>query len=358
MFKTQIKPLWTAGGLVVLLVLWLASGDILRAPDRAPEASEPSASALNRVQVREFRSQAHQPLLSVQGQVQAWQQVEMIARVGGEVMNLPVRQGSRVEKGTVLVELDAEDREARVAQLEADLALVEAELEATEKLGARDLTSQIEQLDAVAERARVRAELEAVKLALRNTRPTAPFDGFFDRRFVDEGDYVEPGQRLLRFADISRVRVSAQIPQQDVHKLEVGYPAAITLFDHHRLEGELSYIAAVADPETRSYYIEIEAENPDLRRIAGGSASIRIRLAQEQAHRISLSLLSLDGDGRMVVRYVDDEQRVHEQPVELLSTNREGAWVAGLPDRVKLITQGAGFVELGQEVEAVMAGEE
>lgn len=358
MFKPKLNPLWIAGGLVVLLIIWMASGDILRAPDEAPEAEEPAAASLNRVQVREFRAQNHQPRLPLQGQIQAWQQVEITARVGGEVMSLPVRQGTVVEKGTVLLELDAEDREARVAQLEADLELVEAEVEASEKLRARDLTSQVEQLGVVAEQARVRAELEAAQLALRNTKPKAPFDGIFDRRYVDEGDYAQAGEALVRFADITRLKITAQVSQQDVHKLEVGYPATIVLLDNSELEGELTYISAVADAETRSYYVEIEAENPDLRRIAGGSASIRIQLAEVQAHNIPPSLLSLDGNGRMVVRYVDDAQQVSEQPVELLSANQDGAWVEGLPERVNLITQGAGFVEQGQDVEVVMAGEE
>lgn len=358
MFKGKVNPLWIAAGLVLILIIWLASGDVLRAPDEAPEATEPAATELSRVQARESRAQSHQPRLPVQGQVQAWQQVEIVARVGGEVMDLPVRQGTMVERGTVLLELDAEDRQARVAQLEADLERVEAEVDASESLRARDLTSQIEQLGAVAEQARVRAELEAAQLALRNTSPRAPFDGIFDRRFVDAGDYVQPGQSLARFVDIARLRVSAQVSQQDVHKLDVGFPAVITLQDNSELEGELVYIAAVADPETRSYYVEIEADNPDLRRIAGGSAAIRIQLPEVQAHHISPSLLSLDGDGRMVVRYADDNNAIAEQPVRLLSASREGAWVDGLPDQIRLITQGAGFVAPGQEVEVVMAGEE
>ncbi|WP_347332321.1 efflux RND transporter periplasmic adaptor subunit [Marinimicrobium locisalis] len=358
MFTKKLNPLWIAGALVVLLIIWLASGEVLQAPDKAPEATEPPPASLNRVQVREFRARTHQPDLALQGQVEAWQQVEIIARVGGEVMNLPVEQGSLVEQGKVLVKLDAEDRQARVEQLKADLELVEAQVEASEKLRARDLNSQIEQLGAVAERARVRAELEAARLALRNTRPKAPFDGIFDRRFVDEGDYAQAGQRLLRFVDISRLRVSAQVSQQDVHKLEVGYPATITLLDNSQLKGQLTYVAAVADPETRSYYVEIEATNPERRRIAGGSAAIQIQLGEVQAHHIAPSLLSLDGDGRTVVRYVDENQQVKEQPVELISATRKGAWVSGLPERINLITQGAGFVEPGQEVEVVMAGEE
>jgi len=358
LFKTKLNPLWIAAGLVLLLIIWLASGDLLRAPTEAPEEAEPAATELSRVQARESRAESHQPRLPIQGQVQAWQQVEILARVGGEVLALPIRQGTVVEKGTVLLALDPEDRQARVAQLEADLQRAEAEVQASERLRERDLTSQLEQLGALAEQARVRAELDAAELALRNTSPRAPFDGTFDRRFVEEGDYVQPGQSLVRFVDISRLRVSAQVSQQDVHKLEVGFPAVITLQDNSELEGELVYIAAVADPGTRSYYVEIEADNPDLRRIAGGSAAIRIQLPEVQAHRLSPSLLSLDGDGRMVVRYVDDEKKVREQPVRLLSASRDGAWVDGLPEQINLITQGAGFVAPGQEVDVVMAGDE
>ncbi|WP_157982846.1 efflux RND transporter periplasmic adaptor subunit [Aliidiomarina minuta] len=358
MFLKGINPLWLALGLVLLLIIWLASGDVLRSADEAPDVTEEVVESPSRIEAELYEAEYYQPELGVQGRIEPWRQIQIIARVSGEVIDLPVAQGESVESGSVLLQLDAEERAARVAQLEADAELAAAELSGAEQLRRQDLASQIEYLRLVAERARVATELEAAEMALSYTRPEAPFSGIFDRRLIELGDYVQSGQELVHFTDISRLRIMAQIPQQEVARLNVGQPVEVQLLDDSVLRGELRHIATVADPETRSFFVEVEAENPDLRRIAGGTASLKIQLAEVFAHQLSPSLLSLDGDGRLVVRYVDEDERVREQEVRLLSAGRDSAWVEGLPEQVRLITQGAGFVELGQQVEVVMAEED
>lgn len=353
-----IHPLWLALGLVVLLVIWLASGDVLRSANEAPDVTEEPTESLSRIEARLYEATYYQPELAVQGRIEPWRQIQLVARVSGEVVALPVEQGEMVESGQTLLQLDDEDRTARVTQLEADAELAAAELRGAEQLRQRDLASQIEYLRLVSQQARAEAELEAAQLALSYTRPKAPFAAIFDRRWVELGDYVQTGQELVRLTDISRLRIMAQVPQQEVARLSIGQSVEIRLLDDSVFQGELRHIAAVADPETRSFFIEVEADNPDLRRVAGGTGSLNIQLDEVSAHQLSPSLLSLDGDGNIIVRYVDDEDRVRERQVELLSAGRDSAWVTGLPDRVKLITQGAGFVELNQQVEVVMAEED
>lgn len=353
-----INPLWLAGALVILLIIWLASGEVFRSADEAPDVSEAPTESLSRIEARLYEAQYYQPELGVQGRIEPWRQIQLVARVSGEVVDLPVDQGEQVASGQILLQLDHEDRAARVTQLEADAELAEAELSGAEQLRQSNLASQIEYLRLVSQQARARAELEAAQLDLSYTRPQAPFSAIFDRRLIELGDYVQVGQELVQLTDISRLRIMAQIPQQEVARLSVGQSVSISLLDDSVLQGELRHIAAVADPETRSFFVEVEADNPALRRVAGGTASLKIKLAEVSAHQLSPSLLSLDGDGRLIVRYVNEDDRVREQEVRLLSAGRDSAWVEGLPDQVRLITQGAGFVELDQQVEVVMAEED
>ncbi|MGX5915243.1 efflux RND transporter periplasmic adaptor subunit [Aliidiomarina sp. Khilg15.8] len=353
----KINPVWLALGLLVLLILWLASGQIFSARDEAPAGEEQGPAELSRVEAALYQRETYEPTLAVQGRIAPWHEIELRARISGQVVGLPVEQGEIVQAGTTLIELSTEDRADRVAQLEADLEVVEAELAAAERLQQGDLVAQTERLQRAAAVARVQAELRAAELALEYTKPQAPFNGIYDRRLVDRGDYVDAGQVLARFTDISRLRASGQIPQQEVHRVQPGQTVVVTTLDDDELQGEVRFVASVADPQTRSFYMEAEVDNPERKRIAGGSASLQIQLQPVQAHRIEPSKLRLNADGNMVVRYVDDNNRVAEAGVKLLRADASEAWVTGLPASVRLITMGAGFVEPGEEVRVEMAEE-
>jgi multidrug efflux system membrane fusion protein len=90
-----------------------------------------------------------------------------------------------------------------------------------------------------------------------------------------------------------------------------------------------------------------------LKRAAGGSASLSIQLPEQQATFISPAYLGLDDDGRPGVKFVDADNRVVFETVRLLSVSTDGAWVAGLPPEIRLITRGGGFVSPGEQVRPV-----
>jgi multidrug efflux system membrane fusion protein len=57
------------------------------------------------------------------------------------------------------------------------------------------------------------------------------------------------------------------------------------------------------------------------------------------------------------VKYVGPDNRVVFGRVKLLSVSTEGAWVTGLPEQIRLITRGGGFVSLGEQVQPVNASD-
>ena len=69
------------------------------------------------------------------------------------------------------------------------------------------------------------------------------------------------------------------------------------------------------------------------------------------AQKISPSLLTLDADGVVGVKIVDEFNRVVFYPVELAISKPDGVWVTGLPETARIITVGQGYVAVGQEVE-------
>ena len=100
---------WSSLGLsllvIVLLVIWMATGEVKVASEEAPEAPASEQVSVTRVEVTPVSARAYQPALKLQGQLKPWQSVQVSARVAGTVEQLNVQLGQQVKAGTVLATL-------------------------------------------------------------------------------------------------------------------------------------------------------------------------------------------------------------------------------------------------------------
>ncbi|TVP60150.1 MAG: efflux RND transporter periplasmic adaptor subunit [Halomonadaceae bacterium] len=346
-------PLIIAVVAALLLLLWMTSGDISTAQNDREDIWQDPEARPSRVQVETLVAQLYQPEVVLQGQVAPWQQVMVRARVAGDVEALPKALGASVARGDRLLTLSDDARESELAQARAELNRSEADLRGAETLRGRDLSSEAELLRLKADVARAQSDVTRAQRALADREPRAPFAGVIDRREVELGDYVRPGDPLMHLVDVSRLKVTAQVPQQKVGRLALGQQIRVGLLNGTELSGELTFIASAADSETRAFRLEATLDNPDQLRIAGGSATLRIAQEPRLATRISPAYLSLGDNGRLAVKYVDNADQVQEAAIELLSADNHGAWIDGLPLETRIITQGAGFVRPGDTVEAI-----
>lgn len=356
------KAKWSSLGLslvvAVLLIIWMATGEVKVASSKAPAQEEPAQQELTRVQVKTLNAQLYEPGLLLQGQLEPWNSVALSARVAGTVENIATDLGDSVKAGDILLTLSEDGRGAGVQRWQARVKKLESDLSAAQRLATRNLASQSEILNVESELAAARAELKSAKLAVSHLTPTAPFDGVINRKEVDKGSLVQVGTPLYELVRTDRLKARGQVPQQSVAQVALGQTVRVRPLDGEALEGVVTFVASAANPETRSFAVEIAVENPEQKRIAGGSANLRIALADVQATYISPAYLSLGDDGRPGVKYVDDQNKVVFRTVKLLSVSTDGAWVTGLPDETRLITRGAGFVSEGEQVEPVDASEE
>lgn len=341
-----------ASGLLLALVLWLAFGDMQHFRAEAPDATETAEQPL-RVEVSERKRQPYVPQLVAQGQLEAAQEVDLRASTSGFVQEKPVRLGQRVSAGETLLTLDNDALPKRLEQARANLALAQAELAGAENLRRRELISQPEYLRLQAELSRSVAEVAELLRQLDDTRPTAPFDGTLDRLDVALGELLQPGEVWGRLIDDRTLTGTAWVSQLQVGRLSDGLPVTARLLGGATLEGELSHIASRAEEETRSFYIEVTLDNPEHRRLAGGSAEFTVTLPPEQVHTLSPALLTLNAQGNLSVKHLDANDTVLQTPVTLVSADTERAYVTGLPESVRLITLGGGLVDVGQQVNAV-----
>ena len=349
-------PFLLSGALLLLVTAWMASGQLQGSAEsarkvataREPRAVEPMKVLVDSLPAREVAVE-----VVVQGQIEPRRRLDLRAEVSGQVAEIPVRKGARVQRGQVLLRLAADDRPARVAQARAELVRQRLDVEAARRLFERKLQSESRLRLAEASMAAARAALEAAELELERTEIHAPFDGVVETIHVELGAFVDRADPMIDLVDDTRLKAVGYVPQQSAPAVGAGQPVSVRLLDGRTLEGQVDFISKVADAKTRSFRIEADVASGAAGLNAGVSAELRITVRVEQAHFASPSILALDDQGRVGVKAVDENHAVVFHPISLVRTQADGVWVSGLPEDARVIVQGQGFVTGGQIVAPV-----
>lgn len=349
----NLKSYLIALAVALVLGAWMVSGQFADEPVAQTEESA-SAAAPMTVEVVEVSARPVQRFIESEGDTEADQDVQLRAETAGRVSAVRVEQGERVATGDTLLTLAMGDRQARLAEAEARVAQRQADLDAAEQLQRDGYQSEIAVREARAALESARAQLAAIREDIANTTVTAPIDGLLQSRAVDVGDYVRVGDALARLMTTDPLVAVAHVAQQDIRQIELGRAAELTLATGDRLTGRVRYISAAAEAGSKTFRVEVHADNPQGLPV-GVSATIRIPLGAARGHFLSPAWLSLNEAGEMGVKTLDEDNRVVFRAVEVIRTQRDGVWVAGLPDSIRLITVGQGFVQAGEQVDPVMA---
>jgi RND family efflux transporter MFP subunit len=173
---------------------------------------------------------------------------------------LAVLDGSRAA-----AEVSAAEAQSRAAQ--ANLAIAEDNLRRTQALVASGSIPEAQATQAREQVALVRAQLEGAQ-ANANVAKTgqglhtiaAPFDGVVTKAPTAAGSVVQPGTALFRVEDLSRLRLSAALGEDEATLVKVGAPVTVEYRDR-KVIGKLITLVPSLDPATRRVPVEIEVAN-------------------------------------------------------------------------------------------------
>lgn len=347
------KSVLLAIAVVIGLGAWMASGMQEEAHDQV--AAEPVAEEkpLMKVKVQDSDATKVQQLVKVQGQVEANRTLEVKVEIDGRVSGLPVDEGQRLAAGDNLIEISADYRSAQLAEAKALLKQRRSDLAASIKLKKRGLQSQNRVIADQAAVQAAQAQLARIEHEIKETRVVAPFDGVLNTRVVELGDFLQTGDVIGELVDDGTVKITGQVPQHSVGRLQENQNVEVELNNGLQLTGKLSYISPVADAVTRSYRVEVQIPNPDHLRIIGLSATLLLPAGEQMGHLLPGSVLGLDEAGNLRVKLVDRDNRVSNARVEIIRTDQRGFWLSGLDENVRVIMVGQEFVASGEEIDPV-----
>lgn len=343
-------------GAVIAIVLWFFYNSSLKAETtERPKTTLEQTTTTPTVIVEYREAETHQNNFKLFGRSEANREVDVKAETAGLVISTPVAEGKRVARGTILCRQDVDARQANLDQARATLEARQFDLQSTEALVAKGYKSAVQLKSQKAAVDGAQAAVKQARIELDNVNMRAPFSGIFDSRMAETGDYLLPGQPCGKLIEMNPLIVTAELTETQVGMVKLGQTADIALATGQDVTGTIRFIEANANPATRTFRTEIKVPNKDYALKGGVTATVSIKAGTVKAQHVPSKILTLDTDGSIGVRYVDDDSRVAFAKVTQIDEDQDGIWVTGLPESVRIIVQGQDYVSVGTEVKADVA---
>ena len=267
------------------------------------------------------------------GDIEAWFEAPIYARVSGYLKEWYFDFGAHVEKGQLLAEIDAPDLDAQLAAAKAKLISAEAQVKVreaerafaettytrwresprgvvseqeTEAKKAEFGSSDARYKAAIAEANVNRSEVDRLTALEAFKRIVAPFDGIVIARSTDIGALINAGSgasagpQLFRVADVHQMRVFVQVPQEISSNMRAGLTAEMSLpqYPDKTFQATVSTTSEAINKTARTLLVELHAANTDNLLQPGTFAQVRFNLADNSGTlRIPTSALIFREDG-------------------------------------------------------------
>lgn len=287
----------------------------------------------------------------LRGRTQAKSVVTITPETSGVVTAVNVTKGQRVNAGDVLCTLDQGTRAAAVAQAQASLAQAQVDFDTNSELRQKGLAAANSGNALEAALKAAQSALDQAQAEFDRTSVKTKAAGIVQDPLATVGTMLSPGTACATVVQLDPMLFVGAVPEARISLAKLGLKAKIQTVTGQNADGEVSYIASTADEATRSFPVEIQIPNAEGNLFSGITATATVEMGTMPAHLLPQSVLTLDDDGALGVRAVEDSV-VKFYPVTIVSDSREGVWVTGLPAKVDVITVGQEFVTAGQKVDA------
>jgi membrane fusion protein (multidrug efflux system) len=215
-------------------------------PGAAKGSGGPAAGIVVAVETTPVKTARLQEDVAALGTLRSSESVVVRPEISGRIVEIGFTEGSRIQKGQVLIALDSSVYAAEVQQARANLALAETNFKRTTELEREKFVSANAKDQSLNSLRVAEANVALAEARLAKTRILAPFPGVIGIRQVSVGDYVKEGQDLVTLEDISSLKVDFRLPE-------------VMLSDLRR--GQTVEVASDAMPD-RTYPATLDAIDP------------------------------------------------------------------------------------------------
>jgi RND family efflux transporter MFP subunit len=330
----MIRPNSIFPSLIPLAVV-LAGGLGGCSSDRQP--TPPAPETVRNVSVLSVQRVDVPDLLEAVGTVRALQTGQLASQTMGNIVEVRVHEGDRVQRGQVLAVVDdAQPRatvdrataaesaaQQEVAASESELALGESTLKRYQTLYDKKSVSP-QEFDEVKARyqaalahrdmtragqAQAQAALAQAHTSLSYTRILAPFDGVITEKKADPGTLASPGLAIFTLEALGHYRLEAAVNENDLRYIHMGesVPVVVDALEDTALKGKVTQIVPAADPGSRSFLVKVDL--PTDTRLRSGLFG-RVQFSRGKQLSLLIPQTAVVERGQLQGVYVLDQNKV------------------------------------------------
>ena len=351
-----------------LLSLSIATGFLISCSRKqSPESG--GASAAPGAEVAAVQRENLSSTLTVAGQFQAFQEVDLHAKVSGYIRRINVDIGDRVKAGQVIATLEVPELNAQLAGTQAEVRHSQSEISRAESEVARaeadyaalhaaytrlqqaaqqrpGLIAEQELDDARGKDQSAAAQVSVTKAAVEASKEqlgvsraegkrvqtlsdysvvTAPFAGVVTMRYADTGSLIQAGTTsntqampVVRVAESDLLRLRMPVPESDVPYIREGGEVDVrVLANNKHFTGKIIRFTRALDPSTRTMLAEVDVPNADLSLSPGMYAETVITL-QNRPNVLAIPAQAVvTSEAAPYVLVVNRENKVEKRAVTL-----------------------------------------
>ena len=303
------------------------------------EPPEPEAEIVRPVKLMTLGADKAGITRELSGVVTVEQSVELGFEVPGRIIELPITEGDKVEKGALLARIDPTDYLAAYNGAKSNRTAMSSAYIRAKKIFDQGAGSQAEVDITLRDFQVAREQLKTAEKALQDTNIFSPFSGEIATKIVENFENVRSKQPVLLLHDLSHLEIEVIVPEQDVARVRRGYSlrerttrvrpeVELSAIPGQRFPAKFKSFSTAVDPVTRTYLVTLSFDNTkEATVLPGMTAKVIMHSPKEDTSRAEL-------EGFMV-------------PVAAVAGNEEGAAYAWHVDTDTMQVSKV-MVEIGQ----------
>ena len=310
---------------------------------------------LQTITVLPVKNDVFKHYLEIQGVAQANKNIEISPEMGGTVTAILVKEGQKVVSGQLLIQLDDASIKNSISELNTQLSLAKTTFERQERLWKQKIGSEMQYLQAKAQKESLENNLSSLRTQARKMRITAPFGGVVDEIFPKLGELTSPQMPAVRLLNLDNVYVEADVTETYLPLIKEGTETVVHFASINKeIKSKIAQVGNYINPANRSFKIRINMDNKDQSIKPNLLADIKIVDFETTGIIIPATLVQQDKNGVDYVFTVVTENKQLKVIKNIITVaneyNHEVYVSAGLKETDTLVNSGARFVKAGDKV--------
>jgi membrane fusion protein (multidrug efflux system) len=287
--------------------------------------------------------------------IEAEQETEVVAKVGGVVEKIMVEEGQFVRAGQVLAKLDDEMISVQLDQAAANLKKLESNFERNKDLHSKQLVSTEVFQQSQYEYEQQKAFYDMARLNLDYSEIKTPISGVVSERKIKVGNMILPNQTTFRVSGLDPLIAVLFVPERHLDKLRAGQLSklAVDAINSDEIEGHIKRISPIVDPSTGTVKVTIETKDTLGRLRPGMFARIKI-IYDVHANTLKIPKDAIISEDRESAVYVVRDSVAYKHNISIGYINTTHVEVlAGLTLDDVIVTTGKGGLKDSTKVDIV-----